>query len=283
MPQSCSHIAGMRRLIAILGLAGLGCGMAISLAAADVPLPKPRPPQPPAWAEPRSFLEAAGPDFNSAEVTAEPSECRLRLEKFAAVAAMPRLVGPDACGGADMVRLDAVLLADGARVDVNPAPFLRCEFAESFAAWVRDEAAPRMAKAGPALKSVATYDDFSCRGRNRVFGAMLSEHGKGNAVDVRAFTLADRRVIGLTDMTAPKDLREELRDSACHRFATVLGPGADSHHEAHIHLDTIARRQGYRICQWAVREPPKPEIAAVAVPLPLPRPSMAGAAIGRKL
>jgi hypothetical protein len=143
--------------------------------------------------------------------------------------------------------------------------------------------APRAAKAGAALKSVDTYDDFNCRARNRIFGAKMSEHGKGNAVDVRAFTLADRRVIGLTDMTAPKDLREELRDSACHRFATVLGPGADSHHEAHIHLDTMARRQGYRICQWAVREPPKPEIAAVAVPLPLPRPSMAGAAIGRKL
>ena len=46
-----------------------------------------------------------------------------------------------------------------------------------------------------------------------------------------------------------------LRDSACHRFTTVLGPGSDGYHEAHIHLDLIERRQGYRMCQWDVREP----------------------------
>lgn len=280
---------GMRQRIVILWLAGLGLGLGlgfgIATAADDVPLPKPRPPQPPAWVEPRTFLQAAGPDFRSAEVTSKPSECRLRLERIAAVEAMPRLIGPGACGASDMVRLDAVLLADGARVDFNPAPFLRCPFAESLAAWVRDEAVPATAKAGAALKSVETYDDFSCRGRNRVNGARLSEHGKGNAVDVRAFTLADRRVIRLTDVAVPKDLREVLRDSACHRFTTVLGPGSDGHHEAHIHLDTLARRQGYRICQWAVREPAGVQIAGKIVPLPQPRPAAAGTpgAGGRKL
>jgi hypothetical protein len=44
---------------------------------------------------------------------------------------------------------------------------------------------------------------------------------------VRAFVLADGRRIVLTDTTIAKPLREEQRDSACHRFATVLGPGAD--------------------------------------------------------
>lgn len=271
----------MRRLIAILWLAGAS-GVAISAGLVEpVPLPKPRPPAPPAWTEPHSFREAAGPDFNSAEVTSAPSDCRLRLEKAAAIEALPRLIGPGGCGGGDMVRLDAVLLADGARVDINPAPTLRCSFAESLTAWIRDEAAPRTAKAGAAVRRVDTFDDFDCRGRNRVFGDKLSEHGKGNAVDVRAFTLADHRVIGLTDMTAPKDLREDLRDSACHRFTTVLGPGSDSHHEAHIHLDLLERRNGYRMCQWAVREPPKPEtkpeIASAAVPLPQPRPAVARA------
>ena len=71
----------------------------------------------------------------------------------------------------------------------------------------------------------------------------MSEHGKGNAIDLRAFTLADGRTIGLTDMTVPKDLRSGLRESACHRFTTVLGPGSDGHHEGHIHLDLAERRQ----------------------------------------
>ena len=199
---------------------------------------------------------------------------------------MPRLIGPGACGGGDMVRLDAVQRAGHVRVELRPAPVLRCAMAESLAAWIHDEAVPRLGKAGMALRAVETYDDFECRGRNRVNGAKLSEHGKGNAVDVRAFTLADNRVIGLTDMAVPKDLRESIRESACARFTTVLGPGSDGHHEGHIHLDIAERRQGYRICQWDVREPPPPaELASAQVPLPTPRPAIADAPIkdGRKL
>jgi hypothetical protein len=158
--------------------------------------------------------------------------------------------------------------------------------AESFTSWIRDEAAPRVSAAGAAMRSVENFDDFECRGRNRVLGAKLSEHGKGNAVDVRAFTLTDGRVISLTDMTAAKDLRDGLRASACERFTTVLGPGSDGHHESHIHLDIAERRHGFRICQWDIREPPAPaEVASVLVPLPVPRPFIPDAPVkdGRKL
>jgi hypothetical protein len=271
--------AHLGTILGIVFLAGFGCGLA---AAEPVPLPRPRPP---VWLEPMSFREAAGPDFNSAEVTSAPSDCRKRLDKIAAVEPMPRLIGPGACGGRDMVQLNAVQLAGHARVEIKPAPVLRCEMAESLAAWIQDEAVPRLGKAGMTLRSVENFDDFECRGRNRVVGAKQSEHGNGNAVDVRSFTLADGRVIGLTDMTAPKDLREDLRASACHRFTTVLGPGSDGHHEGHIHLDLADRRQGYRICQWDVREPPPPAEIAQAVPLPTPRPVIADAPVkdGRKL
>src|SRR5471030_1332782 len=68
-------IAAMRLALAILGLTGALVGTA---AAETIPLPRPRPPMPPVWAEPHSFREAAGPDFNSDGVTSEPSECRDR-------------------------------------------------------------------------------------------------------------------------------------------------------------------------------------------------------------
>jgi hypothetical protein len=258
------NIAPVRAPMAFVFLAAFGCGLA---AAEDVPLP---PPRPPAWVEPLTFRAAAGPDFNSADVISTPSDCRLRLEAVAAIEPMPRLIGPSACGGRDMVQLDAVLLTDHTRVDVKPAPMLRCEMAESFAAWIRDDAAPRLSAIGALLRSVDNYDDFECRGRNRVFGAKLSEHGKGNALDVRAFHLADGRRIELTDVNVDKPLREALRDGACRRFTTVLGPGADAHHNGHIHLDILERNRSYRICQWEVREPPK-------IPLPRPRPALADA------
>ena len=272
----------------MLWLVGACAGIA---AAEDVPLPRPRPP---IWAEPQSFREAAGPDFNSAEVTDKPSDCDDRLAKIAVIVPMPRLIGPGACGGGDMVRVDAVLLAAGKRIDIKPAPYLRCAMAESLASWIRDDAAPQVSKTGAILQSVMTYDDYECRGRNRVLGAMLSEHGKANAIDVRGFAYADGHGILLTDMTAPRDLRESLRETACRRFTTVLGPGSDSYHESHIHLDLAERRNGYRICQWDVREPPPPPATEVAsaqlasgehVPLPTPRPSIpdAPAAVKRKL
>ena len=265
----------MRLLIALVCLAGAGSGLAV---AQDIPLPRPRPPL---WTEPHSFREAAGPDFDSADVSGTPTECDDRLGKIAVIDPMPRLIGPDACGGGDMVRLDAVLLAGGERIELKPAPVLRCNFAESLALWLHDEAAPRANKLGAALRGVETYDDFECRSRNRVAGARLSEHGKGDAVDLRAFVLADGRALGLTDVNVAKDFREELRDSACHRFTTVLGPGSDSNHETHIHLDLLERRQGYRLCQWDVRTPQATEIVA-GIPLPIPRPPVPAAAVNHE-
>ncbi len=231
----------------------------------DVPLPRPRPGALPAakaahapWREPFSFREAAGAEFNSAAVTSAPSPCRVRLAKFTTLSPMPRLIGPGICGGGDMVELDSVLLDKGKRIDIKPAPLLRCEMAEQFALWVRDDVVTRVAKAGLTLTSVETYDDYSCRGRNRIAGARTSEHGKGNAVDVRSLTFADKKVSMLTDKIFAKDIRTDLHDSACARFTTVLGPGSDGYHEEHIHVDLAERHNGYRICHWAVLEPPPP-------------------------
>ena len=220
----------------------------------NVPLPRPRPPF---WPEPHSFAEAAGPDFDTADVTSAPSDCNERLATIAVIELLPRLIGPGDCGGHDMVRLDAVMLPDHGRVVIEPTAVLRCAMAESFAAWVRDEVSAHITALG-TVRGIETYGSYDCRGRNGVPDSKLSEHGKGNAIDVRALILATDRHAELTDATVAKPLREELRDSACHRFTTVLGPGADSYHNNHIHLDILERTHGSRICQWDVREPPSP-------------------------
>lgn len=296
-----ADIAVMKLGIAFSALAGMCCSvwglpaiasgispaMAQELATAAAPLPQPVPlprrrpvPAKPAWVEPHTFREAAGVDFKSEEVTSAPSECRLRLEKIAVLTPMPRLIGPGSCGGGDMVELSAVRLSATLQVMVKPAPVIRCSMAESLSLWIRDEAVPRVAKTGAALRIIDTYDDYDCRGRNRVIGARMSEHGRGNAVDIRSFTFADSKVMLLTDMHAPNDLRAGLREAACSRFMTVLGPGSDGYHEEHIHLDLAERNNNYRICQWDVREPPPPAppkeeealIAAELADKPVPSP-----------
>lgn len=259
----------MRLLLALLALiSSLSCGLA---AARIVPLPRPRPP---IWHMPRSYAEAAaGLDLDPAQLTADPTPCDRRLVTVAAIRPLPRLIGPGACGGRDMVELKSVLLPGKRRVAIRPAPILRCAMAEQLAGWIRD-AASDVDAVGATLRTVDTYDDYECRTRNRVPDAKLSEHGKGNAVDVRAFTLANGRFIRLTDMAVDKHLRESLRDAACRRFTTVLGPGADPYHSGHIHLDLEARHNGYRICQWEVNVPPPKLGETLQVPLPMPRPAV---------
>jgi hypothetical protein len=83
----------------------------------------------------------------------------------------------------------------------------------------------------------------------------LSEHGRANALDVRALKLANGQSISLTDRTVSRETRETVLHSVCARFSTVLGPGSDWYHEDHVHLDLMERRGNYKICQWNVWDP----------------------------
>jgi hypothetical protein len=242
---------------------------------AAVPLPRPRPAEAPA-AESGSPpadapAEAAKPGEPSAP-SPQPSACRLALTDTIAIApSIPDIHGAGGCGGEDLVRLEAIVLPDKRQVSVKPAAILRCAMASALADWIRTDIAPLAVGLGSAISDLDNFDSFECRGRNRVVGARLSEHGRANALDVRAFKLANGRSISLTDRTVPRELRETVLHSACARFPTVLGPGSDWYHEDHIHLDLMERRGNYRICQWNVWDP-LPQIAPL---LPAERPDEA--------
>ncbi len=218
----------------------------------------------------------------------EVSPCQLRLAELASFKPLPPITGPGECIANDVVALDTVLLPDKHRVVFSPSITLRCPMAEAVTHWVRDDVAPTIATLGTSLRGLESVDSFECRGRNGIAGAKISEHGRANALDVRALKLANGTVIELTDASVPKSLREKLRQTACARFSTVLGNGADAYHDSHVHLDLIERNNNYRICEWDVLDvaetaalATKKAAAAAAramvgeasdVPLPRPRP-----------
>ena len=169
------------------------------------------------------------------------------------------------------MRLEAIVLPDKRQVSVKPAAILRCAMASALADWIRTDIAPLAVRLGSTISDLDNFDSFECRGRNRIVGARLSEHGRANALDVRALKLANGRSISLTDRTVPREVREAVLHSACARFSTVLGPGSDWYHEDHIHLDLMERRNNYRICQWNVWDP-LPQTAPL---LPAERPEEA--------
>jgi hypothetical protein len=247
---------------------------------AAVPLPKPRPAEAPS-AEPdkpdrdQSDKEEQAngkPDQRAAPAAPEPSACRLALTDEVAIApSIPDIKGAGGCGGEDLVRLEAIVLPDKRQVSVKPAAILRCKMAIALADWIRNDIAPLAERLGSAVSNLDNFDSFECRGRNRVVGAQLSEHGRANALDVRAFKLANGKSIYLTDRTVAREVRESVLHSVCARFSTVLGPGSDWYHEDHIHLDVMERRNNYRICQWNVWDP-LPQVAPL---LPAERPAEA--------
>ena len=206
-------------------------------------------------ADPKADLKADKPSEQAAPQP-QPSACRLALTEAIAIApSIPDIHGAGGCGGEDLVRLEAIVLPDKRQVSVKPAAILRCAMASALADWIRTDIAPLAAGLGSTVSDLDNFDSFECRGRNRVVGARLSEHGRANALDVRAFKLANGRAISLTDRTVPRELRETVLHSVCARFSTVLGPGSDWYHEDHIHLDLMERRNNYRICQWNVWDP----------------------------
>ena len=213
-----------------------------------------------------------------------PTACQMRLSPDrAAFKPLGELGGPAGCGGPDIVYLERIILADRTAVAVEPPATLRCEMAEAIVSFVRQDLAPAAAAMGAALSAIENYDSYDCRGRNRVAGAKLSEHGLANALDIRSVRLKDGRVVRPADSGAPREFRIAMRAAVCDRFTTVLGPGSDGYHEDHIHMDRAERRGGYRLCQWDLHDgartvaappvaaPARASLAALPFPVPLPR------------
>jgi hypothetical protein len=231
----------VKRVSALIALAAL----AVVARAENVPLPRPRP-----------FIGTDAVIPKIAGTEAAPSACRLRLTADRAVApSIESIHGPEECGGIDLVRLAAVVLPDnGGRVEITPPAVLRCGMAEAIVDWVREDLSELVdLRFGSRLRSVQTHAAYNCRGRNNVPGAILSEHGKANALDLGSITLLNGKRIDPVDTNLSGEIRASLKTALCSRFSTVLGPGSDEYHENHLHLDLRERRNGYRICQWEIR------------------------------
>jgi len=104
---------------------------------------------------------------------------------------------------------------------------------------------------GESVVGVDIAASYSCRAQNNSFGARMSEHGFGNAIDISAFTLESGRKItvkqGWRGGSQERDFLREVRRDACGEFRTVLGPGTP-HHGDHFHLDLANRRSGKAYC-----------------------------------
>ena len=131
---------------------------AAALAEINIPLPQPRPAAAPAFD--RKDSKQAGQATPAApEAPPAPSACRLALTDTVAIApSIPAITGPGACGGEDLVRLEAVVLRDRTRVPVKPAATLRCTTASAIADWIRTDMAPLAEELGSRVSELDNFE-----------------------------------------------------------------------------------------------------------------------------
>jgi hypothetical protein len=167
------------------------------------------------------------------------------------VTARSALGGPSVCGALKPFKVAATVRG---AVALDPPALLRCPMVHALEHWVERVVVPAAHfHLGSEVVGVKVLSSYACRPMNNVDGALLSEHGHANAVDIAAFFLADGRTVTLTGgwEGTPSEQRflRAAHRGACSVFTTVLSPDYDSNHHDHFHLDLARHREDGRICK----------------------------------
>jgi hypothetical protein len=147
------------------------------------------------------------------------------------------------CGIENPVRVtevDGVMLSTPATLD--------CDTARALRKWVSTKLKPAFGRTEVTGLHVAAH--YACRSRNNKKGARISEHGRGKAIDISGFRLANGTELSILKhykSSKGKPIRTAHK-GACGIFGTTLGPSSDGYHEDHLHFDT-ARHRGGRYCK----------------------------------
>lgn len=154
----------------------------------------------------------------------------IRGEKLAPITS--RVKG---CGVTEPVRVTEV-----AGVRLSQAATMDCPTALALRDWIEAGVRPAFGRSEVVELMIAAH--YICRTRNNRKGAKISEHGRGRAIDVAGFVLADG-----TELSIARNYTRPVRaahKAACGIFGTTLGPGSDGFHEDHLHFDTARHRNG---------------------------------------
>lgn len=180
--------------------------------------------------------------------------CLVELDKLGTKYQTQETIAGDGpgCGIDKPIRVDRIL----PDVALAPAGEFRCQTALQLARWVKQSVIPSaeagLPEAAP-LTSVNQASTYICRNRNSAETGRISEHAHGNAVDIASLSFGKEtvpmRIVTQEGSTLADAFQRSLNATACLFFTTVLSPGSDAAHQDHMHLDIIARKNGYRLCQ----------------------------------
>ena len=155
------------------------------------------------------------------------------------------------CGIARPIRLTQVVPG----VDIPGGALMRCDLALALALWTREfvQPAAQHLPGSPRLTGLVPGSTYQWRMRVGGGQSKLSQHALGNAFDIMAFRFHGHDDLTVSPRQDSGDMAEAFQrtvhSAACLYFTTVLGPGSNAAHDDHLHLDLVARKGGWRLCQ----------------------------------
>lgn len=201
--------------------------------------------------KPATDAPPMSPRFD-APMPASEIACRRELKRMGVLFAdKPRIYDGPSCG----IDYPVSLTGLSGNISVSPAVTLNCETTLAFAKWVKNELAPSArARYLTGIGSIQPMGGYSCRRMNnsRQRYNPMSEHARGNAIDIGRFTLKNGHEIDVRQKGffafREKGLLKAVRTDSCKYFNTVLGPGSNPEHWNHFHFDLRDRASGNRYC-----------------------------------
>ncbi|MFT4181733.1 MAG: extensin family protein [Rhizobium sp.] len=188
-------------------------------------------------------------------VATEPDdEHKACLAQLAAIGAIfkeiPRIDDGNGCGIDKPIALAEPLPG----IRLKPEGTIRCEAALALAHWMKESVIPSAAALADngRIVTINQASTYICRLRNNAATGKISEHARGNAIDIAGFTFENGKTIDIEprreDPTLTGAFQRTASASACLYFSTVLDPESDAAHETHFHLDVLKRNGGFRYC-----------------------------------
>lgn len=178
----------------------------------------------------------------------EEIDCRRELKRLRVTYVDLDPIREGQCGIDNPVKVSAI-----GSVEMKPAATLSCAMALTFSQWTQKELVPAARRRYfSGVKTIHQGSSYSCRKIADSRG-VLSEHGKGNALDIMRVELNSGKDI---DVKKPglfsfrqRGFLNTVRADGCQYFNTVLGPGYNYDHRNHFHFDIKQRRNNYVACK----------------------------------
>ena len=204
----------------------------------------------PSLRNPRIASEPYGPPpppetWSAAEIADAKAQCdRLLKDDMFDYKALPP-IKEGVCGAPAPIQLEYI--NETPRVEMRPAPTMRCELAAALERWLEEVVQPLAKELLQAnVIRLVNLGSYQCRTRYGNPHERISYHASAEAIDIAEFVTAKGEHIKVEDFWSSPDERgaflKQAHDGACKIFGTVLGPEANAAHKNHFHVDMAQRR-----------------------------------------